>query len=882
MPHLHSAPGIALRLFVLAGLALCGTSGEAAEADSNHATPPHDTKLSGGRTGQPEPAQLEGVVVVGSRLPESAGQSAQDIHIYDRERIDRSGQTTVTDFLATLPEVSLKSVESSNLSTTVRLRGAVQGSPLILINGRRAQPVTGGAAFGGYFDLNTIPLSLVERIDILPVASSAIYGGEGLAGVVNIVLRSNFTGAEAGAGYQWAKNTDQQLYYAGAGWTTGDFSMSIIGSYSDRTSMFGKDRAITNSPDYRSVGGPNLGTQFFGVPANVSSVSGDLPGLNSSFAAVPVASSGVGLRPSDFAATAGTQNTGSFTRYQSLVPDSHQGGLFLSANYRFDSALELFAEVLATRYKLGGVTTPPFLQLASVPASNAFNPFGATVLVSGLVQGAESLSKFSFNEEFFRPLVGARGKIGAWQWEATVLNSQDRGSQDSYGQPNVALRTAALASSNPATALNPFVDGPMASPDVLASIYSNAVITSYKADATIVDVFGRGPLLTLPAGDLTTVLGAEYQKDTFKRGFNADRTAKAVFAELRAPLIAGGDDGAEKREILAVQGAARYDDYSDFGSKTTWQAGVEFRPVEDLLLRGTHATAFKPPTLYNLASPRLVNTVGLSVTDPMRNGETVIVASTTGGNPDLDPATGTSSTLGFVWSPQRVRGLNLSMTWWKLRIDDAITLPSLQSIVNNESLFPGRVVRAPAPPGEVGQITSVDYSFVNFGTMREEGIDASIDWKLRTAIGDITPAVAATYMTQFEGASTPGAPIVDRLSRANSDGIFAPRWKGIASVAWDPGRGYNAWVDGRYIGRYYDYTPTRMIGNVWYFDATLQVDIERTLGMTKGALGGMNLLVSGTNLANKLPPYSTYFRGYDVYNYDLVGRTIFIRVKFQS
>src|SRR4029077_3600004 len=100
------------------------------------------------------------------RLPEAAGQSAQDIHTYDRERIDRSGQTTVSAFLATLPEVSLNSVESSNLSTTVRLRGAVQGSPLILINGRRTQPVTGGAAFAGYFDLNTIPLSFVERIEI--------------------------------------------------------------------------------------------------------------------------------------------------------------------------------------------------------------------------------------------------------------------------------------------------------------------------------------------------------------------------------------------------------------------------------------------------------------------------------------------------------------------------------------------------------------------------------------------------------------------------------------------------------------------------------------------------------------------------------------------
>ncbi len=183
---------------------------------------------------------------------------------------------------------------------------------------------------------------------MLPTGSSAIYGGDALAGVVNIVLRSNFTGAEASAGYKWAKNTDEKVYSAGAGWNSDRFSMSIVATYSDRSSLLGKDREITNSPDYRRFGGPDLGTQFFGVPANVSSVSGNLAGLNSSFAAVPIGSSGIGLRPSDFAVTGGSQNTGSFTRYQALIPDSHRSGVFASATYRVDSRVELFAELLAT------------------------------------------------------------------------------------------------------------------------------------------------------------------------------------------------------------------------------------------------------------------------------------------------------------------------------------------------------------------------------------------------------------------------------------------------------------------------------------------------------------------------------------------------------
>ncbi len=824
-------------MLALAGLALVGAPLRAADVDND---------AEAKRT----PTELEKIVVVGSRLSAAEAQTAQDVHIYEHERIEQSGQSTVAEFLATLHEVSLAAPENATGATPVRLRGAIFGSALVLINGRRVQAVTGGAAVSGFFDVATIPLSLVERIEILPTGSSAIYGGDALAGVVNIILRSNFTGLEADVGYKWAKNTDEKLVSAGGGWQAGNFSMSAIVTYSERSPLFGKDRDITASPDLRRFGGPNLGTPFFGVPANVSSLSGNLPGLNSSFAGVPVGSSGIGLTPSDFAATAGTQNTGSFTRYQSLIGESRRSGAFLSANYSFGSGLELFAELLATKYDLHLVTTPPFLQRASVPASNPFNPFGTTVLVSGVVQGAESLAKVDFDEEFVRPLVGARGKLGSWYWEVSALTSRDKGSQVISGQPNTALLNAALASSDPQAALNPFIDGPMASPN-------------------------------LPAGALNALVGAEYEKDRFERGFDANRTARAVFTELRAPLFASTNERGEKREVLAVQGAARYDDYSDFGSKTTWQAGVEFRPIEDLLLRGTHATAFKPPTLYNLAAP--LSSSPITVTDPRRNGETVVVQSITGGNAALQPTTGTSSTLGFVWSPRQLPGLNVSVTRWWMSIDDAINFPiSSQFVVDNENAFPGRVIRAPAPPGEIGQIIATDRTYINFGTMHQAGIDGSIDWRFRTSLGELVPAVAATYMTKFEGSSTAGSPSIDRLSRASNDAVFAPRWKGIASITWKPTEAYVVWLAGRYIGRYTDYTPPRTIGNVWYLDASFEVDVERALGMNKGSLGGAKLLLSGTNLADKLPVYSTFFRGYDVFNYDLVGRTWFVRLKLQS
>src|SRR6266542_2334959 len=246
MPRRGTKPAPTLPMLALAGLALVGAPLRAADVDNDAQAKRAPTE------------QLEKIVVVGSRLPAAEAQTSQDVHIYERERIEQSGQSTVAEFLVTLPEVSLAAPENATGATPVRLRGAIFGSALVLINGRRVQAVTGGAAVSGFFDVATIPLSLVERIEILPNGSSAIYGGDALAGVVNIVLRSNFTGIEADAGYKWAKNTNEKVYYAGAGWSRDALNVSILATYSDRKGFLGKDRAVTASPDYRPFGGPNL------------------------------------------------------------------------------------------------------------------------------------------------------------------------------------------------------------------------------------------------------------------------------------------------------------------------------------------------------------------------------------------------------------------------------------------------------------------------------------------------------------------------------------------------------------------------------------------------------------------------------------------------
>jgi iron complex outermembrane receptor protein len=604
-------------------------------------------------------------------------------------------------------------------------------------------------------------------------------------------------------------------------------------------------------------------------------VSGNLPGLGASVAGVPHGSTGVGLTPQSFAATAGVQHLGTFNYYQDLVRPTTRKGLLLNAEYRLRGDTELFAELLASDFDDALAATTPFaLQQATVPATNAFNPFGVAVRASGVVLGAEHLAVFTFRDELVRPLVGARGRLGEWDWEVTGLESRDRGGQYIYGQPNAARLNAALASPDPSTALNPFVDGPMGSSALLASIFSEANLTDWRGDSTVVNGFVGRSVATLPAGTLDLALGSEYEKSGLTRGVNAERHARAAFMELRAPVLTGGDS---RREVLALHAAARNDDYSDFGTEGTWQLGLEYRPIESLLVRATRGTAFKPPTLYALAAPPFGGAVPL--VDPLRNRETVVADSIAAGNPSLGPTTGTSSALGVAWSASSAAELVVSVTAWTLDIDGTVTLPGAQFIVDNESLYPGRVARGPSVAGQLGSIVSVDRSYINFGSIRERGVDASVAWKVRTAAGELSPAFAATYMTEFEGATVPGGPVVNRLSRANSDGIFAPRMKATASVGWKPTAALDVSLAGRYVGHYRDYTPTRTLGDNWYADAAVNLALGTMANVSSGALAGLDLVVSATNLTDEQPPYSTHFRGYDIYNYDLLGRTVFVRVR---
>jgi len=334
-----------------------------AQVDQGQSSSPSTVEKKDEQASTKKPVQLEEVVVTGSRIPRRTTEGAQEVKIYSNRQIEQSGQTTVADFLNTSPDVSISIGESGTQTfggaTTVQLHGLPIGTTLVLINGRRVE--TSGAQSGGdFFDLNTVPLAAVERIEVISEGSSAVYGSDAIAGVVNIILKTDFNGFEVSSRYGQATRADESIASLAWGkqWSKG--SVSVMGSYQTRTELQGFDRALTSNNDYRPFGGIDA-RSFECSPGNVFSLDGsNLPGVGAPFAAVPHGFTGPATQR-EFAGTAGTLNECSLAGYQSLVPETRRAGVLAAGNYRVAPAVELLREVMYSNVKQVSRAFPPGL-----------------------------------------------------------------------------------------------------------------------------------------------------------------------------------------------------------------------------------------------------------------------------------------------------------------------------------------------------------------------------------------------------------------------------------------------------------------------------------------------------------------------------------------
>lgn len=835
-----------------------------------------------------QPAQtdmLGEVTTYASRFRSLGDQATAVVIMLDREAIDRSGVSTIFDLMKLLPQQPFLRPDGfrSNGAQYVELRGLGPDTTMVLINGRRAF-ASASSFVANAFDLNTIPLSAVERVEVLLDSTSVRYGTDAIGGIVNIVLRDEVPHPSADVYYGASEGGGDQLTASvRLGHKGDDAKAAVILDYSAVQTLLGAERDLWANQDYRRFGSVDQRLTS-SSPGNVTSLlPGNLPGLNSPFAAIPERVAGDRIALSEY--LPGQRNYESLLQYFPIVPAARRASVVASAQADLTQDLDVSAELIYVDRSIRFPLAPPLLPGLPV-LINPFNTFRVPVVVNTLLEGIGQQEQ-NVESTLARGVGTVHGKAREWDWEVSLLRSEEDAEQWTDNLLDFPRVIQALNNPDPNQALDVFRPGPAASPEVLRSLIETPRVETFATDASQASGFASGSVVELPAGPLTAILGGEWRKESVQFDATLDsfeREVGAGFAELTVPVL--GERNLSVPRKLALTIAARFDDYTDFGRFLNPQYGLVWRPYRDLSVRASYARSFRPPSMFELHFPKLVISDVLPVLDPRRDRETRVVDLVTGGNPDLEPTRGESYTAGLEFRPQAIESLKLSATYWHIAVDKRVT-PLLQStfVLANESLFPERVIRAEptlddVAAGRPGQIVQVDLSRMNFGELTTSGIDLGATYALDSALGHFGVNLMATWIDKFETVDVqPTA--ASRINLANDTIGTITKWRGVASLNWQRGA-LDTTTRVRYIPAYDDTLGGarngRTIPEQTFLDLQLSIDLEQ---LADGVLWrDLKLAVGAANVLDEQPHFAEVngIQGYDISQGDLKGRFWYLRL----
>ena len=869
----------------------------------------------------PPPTLVDEVRITGSHIRGAA--PAAPVTVLDRVAIDRSGHATIAGVLNQLPQsfggantegtvATGADGQGSNTSyaTGVNLRGLGSNATLVLVNGRR---VGGSGTAGDFADLSGLPGIAVSRIEVLLDGASAVYGSDAVGGVVNIILRRDLEGGElrasAGVGASGSPRERQVGAVIGHGWRGGGLLLAYE-AY-QRDPLAAADRRYTRSSDLRPLGGSDwrVTTAF---PGNV--VARDpATGVVGPYYAIPAGQAGVGLRPGDF--RAGQRNLADRQAGLDVLPGQRRQSVYVAAYQDVTDQLELSADA---RYGFRAARThisPPIATL-SVGRANPFfvSPDGA----------ASARIQYSFEGELPNPLIrataetltaslGGRYRLArGWAADGYAAFAQEIDEARSSGLVNTAILAEALGNvaDRPQTAYSPARDGffnpytgrAANAPAVMAAIGSGFTNNRTRSQIRTVNLQADGPLLRLPGGELKAALGVSGRRERFVRGGSSfssavtptvvrgssgARDVAAVFAEVRAPLF--GDEAARPLlETLELSAAVRAEHYSDFGDTLDPKVGVIWSPARGIRLRTTYGESFRAPGLNQLLSQETVSPVIFSV-----DGRDVLALTRQGGNPDLEPETAKTWTVGLDLRPAWWPSGRLSVTAFDTTFKGRISRPvndSLAAALTDPRFAPFVQRLSPATRAQdLAVITAllnspnalptaglfpatdylavVDLRNVNTGQLHVRGIDADITQELEAWGGRLTLAANATRLLDYEQRLTPVAPAIERRGRVG----FPATFRGRLSADWTRGP-VAAGASLNHLSGSRDATGRRI-------EAQTTVDLRLRLTGATGRLEGTSAALTVRNLFDVAPPFYDNPLGfaYDAANADVIGR--FIRLE---
>ena len=819
--------------------------GQAAPGEDSATAATNDTSV-----GQPQ-GESE-IIVTGSRIVTNGFQQPTPVTVLGDAEITRQAPPTIATFLNKLPSFG-NSTTSRNPAINVagggveflNLRNLGPLRTLVILDNRRVVEAT----TAGGVDTVTLPIGLIKRVEVVTGGASAAWGSDAVAGVVNFVLDRDYTGIGVNVENSITERGDSRYtrwnvtggsdFAGGRGHVVAELDFYHQPRGVDLgTRDFFKSRAVVNNPAYTATNGQvRQITVQNTAPALVSPggviVSGPLRGTQ--FVgpnATPV--------PYNFGTQSGLVQYGgdvdnTVGRSRSISTAMTYGNAFGHADYDVTDNLTAYVEGFYGKsiYKENGYLNYLRQGNLSIAVDNAYLPTSVRNQLVAAGQTSFLLGKdtvdqgppTSYNErDVWRAVVGVDAKFGE-TWKAHAYYTRGEVTARLYAENNTIVGNfinAVDAVRNPATGqivcrstltnpgngcipINVLGTG-VANPSNAYTVGTAFQRSNVQLDVASIDA--SGSLFTLPAGDVSIALGADYIRNEASQTqdpialarrfavqnfqpFAGKRNIKEGFVEAVVPLI----HDTPFFQKLELNGAARITDYSTSGSVTTWKVGVSNQITDGLRIRGTLSRDVRAPTIADLFSGGVFTQQ--PVFDPFTQ-RTYAQLTNAQGNPDLNPERAKTLTAGIVFSPSFVPGLTLSVDYYKIDLKGAIA--SVTAAQELQFCFEGQTFYCQYIQRDATQaITSIRTVPFNAASLKTQGWDFEVSYRRPIGDGQINLRGLANYVPKFIQRDPTG--IVTDFAGAVSDLTPGqPKFKANVIATYEQGPA-SVTLNGRYLGK---------------------------------------------------------------------------------
>ncbi|WP_077037565.1 TonB-dependent siderophore receptor [Pelomonas sp. KK5] len=783
-------------------------------------------------------AALERVEVTGSSIKRLATEEALPVTSIKASEFTQRGITTLADVMMTLPQSISLAPSNAGAGTNINLRGLGVNRTLVLLNGRR---LANEAIADGYANLDTIPISALERVEVLNDGASSIYGSDAIGGVVNFITKRSYTGFTA-----TVQAVEPERHGGGEekriGFTVGAGDIdkqgwNVFATFDAhrRNRLAASDRAFLSDAAALTALGrpPSAASGGNAFPANVTSTIGSKLTYNPYYATGCLAPYSIQssktatcvLDPNNYnTALYGNSQTTFFAKGTLQINPDH----VLTAEYtRGDE----FIDSVRNPATAAAITTvsPSVPAAVITPTSSKYYPGGsggvpAIAALKGealtVNYSAPEIAGTRDNQINQRLVINDEGRIANWDYKAGVdIGISDRKVRLHQGIYDGLKLNQGISNGT----INPFsVTQDATGQAYLDSIRldNDQVLRAARSTFTGVDFTLSRELMAMGGGNMALAIGGDAHRDSTRDDKKAigtyavpvaatptyaesSRKVYALFAELNMPLT----------KTLTVNLAARDDKYSDFGNTFNPKASFRFQPMASLMFRGSASTGFRAPTLFDRYGYRLPgsnSTTSAKLDDPVLcpsatpsvtgsgtalpgYAANIVCNATqlkrTGSNPDLQPEKSKNYTLGIVVEP--VKNATVSLDYWKVTMTDMIANLPESAYLADPMKYLNLFVRDANK-----NLLYIDNITMNLGGQKVAGLDLSMSYVFKHAsMGNFTFGLDGTYLTQFDNQIDKGGPWVSNIGRfglasngtTSSFPILSFRWKHNLRVGWQRG-----------------------------------------------------------------------------------------------